>query len=69
VLSRIQPDTTSDKIVNFIRRKTDLKNIRCHLMIPRGKTVNELEYVSFKVGVEVTNYSTLMVPVSLKLLF
>jgi hypothetical protein len=62
VLSRIHPDTTSDKIVNFIRRKTGLTNIRCHLMIPRGKTVNELEYVSFKVGVEVDDYSTLMVP-------
>jgi hypothetical protein len=30
-------------------------------MIPRGKTVNELEYVSFKVGVEVANYPMLMV--------
>jgi hypothetical protein len=62
VLSRIHPDTTSDKIGNFIRRKTGITNIRCHLMIPRGKTVNELEYVSFKVGVGVANYSMLMVP-------
>jgi hypothetical protein len=31
-------------------------------MISRGKTVNELEYVSFKIGVEVDNCSTLMVP-------
>jgi hypothetical protein len=56
VLLRIHPDTTSDKIANFIRRKTGITNIRCHLMIPRGKTVNELEYLSFKVGVEVANY-------------
>jgi hypothetical protein len=61
VLSRIHPDTTSDKIGNFNRRKTYVTNIRCHLMIPRGKTVNELEYVSFKVGVEAANYSMLMV--------
>jgi hypothetical protein len=62
VLSRIHPDTTSDKIANCIRRKTGITNIRCHLIIPRGKTVNELEYVSFKVGVEAANCPMLMVP-------
>jgi hypothetical protein len=62
VLSRIHPDTNSDKIVNFIRRKTGITNIRCHLMIPGGKTVNELKYMSFKIGLEVANYPMLMVP-------
>jgi hypothetical protein len=61
VVSRIDPSTTTDDIARFIKNKTGI-DVRCQLLVPRGREVSELEFVSFKVGVCEADYLLLMKP-------
>jgi hypothetical protein len=62
VISRVHPSTTPDGIVDFIKQNTGVVDVRCQLMLPRGRTVADLDYVSFKISATEADYDELMKP-------
>jgi hypothetical protein len=62
VISRVHPATTTEGIADFIKQHTDTENVRCQLMLPRGRTAADLDFVSFKVSATAADYTVLMRP-------
>jgi hypothetical protein len=62
VISRVHPATTTDGIREFIKENTGIVDVRCQLMLPKGRDVAELNYVSFKISATVAGYEELMKP-------
>jgi hypothetical protein len=62
VITRIDPTTTSENILRHIHEKTGINDVKCQLLLPRGKEVTDLEFISFKLGVKEKDYQTLMTP-------
>jgi hypothetical protein len=62
VISHIDPTTTADDIMQFIQNKTEIEDARCTLLLPKGRELLELDFVSFKVSVKESCYTTLMNP-------
>jgi len=62
VISRVHPSSTPDGIVDFIRQNTGIEDVRCQLMLPRGRSLSDLDYVSFKISATEVDYNELMKP-------
>jgi hypothetical protein len=62
VISRVHPSTSPDSIAEFIKQNTGIEDVRCQLMLPKGRTVAELDYVSFKISATELDYNELMKP-------
>jgi hypothetical protein len=62
VISRVHPATTPDGITDFIKQNTGVEDVRCQLMLPKGRDVMDLDYVSFKISATVAGYEELMRP-------
>jgi hypothetical protein len=62
VISRIDPTTEPDSITRYITEKTGIDDVKCQLLLPIGRTIADLDFVSFKIGVNETNYQKLMTP-------
>jgi hypothetical protein len=48
--------------MQFIQNKTEIDDARCTLLLPKGRELLELDFVSFKVSVKESCYTTLMNP-------
>jgi hypothetical protein len=62
VISRVHPATTSDGIINYIKERTGIENIRCQLMLAKGRTISDVDFVSFKICAAEADYAELMRP-------
>lgn len=62
VISRIDPSTTPEGIRDYIVERTGVEDIRCQLMLPKSRTLSDVDFVSFKIGVTEADYASLMKP-------
>lgn len=67
VASMIHPTTTEDVLLNHLVKALSLNDatkssIRCSLMLPRGRKIEELDYISFKISVTDSIYNDLLSP-------
>lgn len=63
VATMLHPSTKPDQLEAFLNKQLELPenqhHIRCSLMLPRGKDVSELDYVSFRVSAPESAYNRL----------
>jgi hypothetical protein len=62
VISRVHPRTTTENIVEYIKEKTGIDDVRCQLMLAKGRTVSDVDFVSFKISATEADYAVLMKP-------
>jgi hypothetical protein len=62
VISRIDPATKPENILRYVKDKTGIEDVKCQLLLPKGRELADLEFVSFKLGVNDSNYQNLMTP-------
>lgn len=64
-LSRFQSSTSEDDIIKYVTSCSDSVNgelLECRKLIPRGKTLDELRFISFKLSVAITDYDRMVNP-------
>lgn len=64
-LSRLLTSTSEEEITNYIKSNADNVNgdlLECRKLIPRGKSLEELRFISFKISVANTDYDRLVNP-------
>lgn len=49
--SRFNPRTTSDSVVSWLKNKLNTQDIICFPLVPRGRSIEELRTISFKIAV------------------
>lgn len=66
IASLFHPSTKEDELCKYIRNGLHLdesdKSIRCNLLLPAGRKLEELDFVSFKVSVPESMYLSLFEP-------
>jgi hypothetical protein len=62
VISRVHPATTPDSILDYIRERTDIEDVRCQMMLAKGRSISDVDYVSFKISATAEDYDQLMNP-------
>lgn len=64
-VSRLQPQTTEEEILSYIKTNAKLSSsetLRCKILVPAGKKVDELNFVSFKISATIDDFTILANP-------
>jgi hypothetical protein len=62
VIPRIDPATKPENILRYVKDQTGIGDENCQLLLPKGRDLSDLKFVSFKLGVNDPNYQSLMTP-------
>lgn len=50
-VSRFDPETTADDIKKHVSEKVNSSEVECYALIPKGRSSEDLRFITFKVGV------------------
>lgn len=66
VASLWHPSTKADDLAKHLRQTLELPendtSLRCTLLIPAGRKIEELDYISFKIGIPSSRFQSLLSP-------
>lgn len=66
VASMLHPTTKPEDLAAYLKKalvlNADDTSIRCSLLIPAGRDIGNLDFVSFKIGIPESKYSLLLAP-------